>query len=180
MCISRQQGGGSRSGDGWNADRSPGRETMIASELQKPPASRQDVGTTKVLKEEMKLHNRHIPDRELRELDSGDQAYVSEDPSRESKETNKADVEIDAISPLDEKSLPIRAVPTERVEGTKPTVLLVEDNDINLQILIAYMRKEGYEYATARNGLEAFETYRSHPGKFTTVLMGMATSNVIS
>lgn len=41
-----------------------------------------------------------------------------------------------------------------------PKVLLVDDNDINLKIMVTYMRKLGYDYVTATDGLQALERYR--------------------
>jgi hypothetical protein len=51
-------------------------------------------------------------------------------------------------------------------------VLLVEDNEINLKLLIATMRKLKLEHATATNGLEAFNSYKEVHGKFDVVFMG--------
>lgn len=42
-----------------------------------------------------------------------------------------------------------------------PHVLLVDDNDINLQLLVMFMKKQGLSYATASNGLIALEKYES-------------------
>ncbi|GAB7356492.1 hypothetical protein MBLNU459_g7248t3 [Dothideomycetes sp. NU459] len=40
-------------------------------------------------------------------------------------------------------------------------VLLVDDNKINLQLLVTFMKKSGHSFSTASNGLEAFEIYKS-------------------
>jgi CheY-like chemotaxis protein len=40
-------------------------------------------------------------------------------------------------------------------------VLLVDDNKINLQLLVTYIRKSGHAFMTANNGLEALEAYKS-------------------
>jgi hypothetical protein len=61
---------------------------------------------------------------------------------------------------------------TEEKEGLR--VLLVEDNEINLKLLIATMRKLKLEHATATNGLEAFNSYKEKHGKFDVVFMGMS------
>lgn len=58
----------------------------------------------------------------------------------------------------------------------KPHVLLVDDNDLNLQLLSAYVRREGHQYTTAKNGAEAVETYKAHPGKYEIVIIGTSTS----
>ena len=51
-------------------------------------------------------------------------------------------------------------------------VLLVEDNEINLKLLIATMRKLKLDHATAVNGLEAFNSYKDCEGKFDVIFMG--------
>lgn len=39
-------------------------------------------------------------------------------------------------------------------------VLLVDDNKINLQLLVTFMKKSGHNFSTASNGLEALEVYK--------------------
>ncbi|KAF9895370.1 hypothetical protein FE257_000275 [Aspergillus nanangensis] len=56
----------------------------------------------------------------------------------------------------------------------RPFVLLVDDNDLNLQLLCAYTKKENYEYMTAQNGAEAVDVYKAHPGKFRAVLIDIS------
>jgi hypothetical protein len=51
-------------------------------------------------------------------------------------------------------------------------VLLVEDNEINLKLLVAYMRKLKLNHATAINGLEALNAYKEANGQFDVVFMG--------
>ncbi|TGO07030.1 hypothetical protein BTUL_0344g00010 [Botrytis tulipae] len=64
------------------------------------------------------------------------------------------------IAPL---LFPIR---TNRVQDPilplRSQVLLVEDNEINLKLLVMYMRKLKFSYRTAVNGLEAFQLYEVH------------------
>lgn len=40
-------------------------------------------------------------------------------------------------------------------------VLLVDDNNVNLQLLVMFMKKQNMPYATASNGLEALEAYKA-------------------
>lgn len=54
-----------------------------------------------------------------------------------------------------------------------PRALLVEDNEINLRLLVRYMRKLGVDYVTTVNGLEALNIYRAAPDQFDVILMGM-------
>lgn len=59
---------------------------------------------------------------------------------------------------------------TARDEGLR--VLLVEDNEINLKLLVAYMRKLKLDHATATNGLEALDTYKDQEGRYDVIFMG--------
>lgn len=61
--------------------------------------------------------------------------------------------------------------PSQQI-GLARTVLIVDDNEINLRILAAYMKKLAYEYVTARNGLEALEAFMAEPAIFKLILMG--------
>ncbi|KAI4718236.1 hypothetical protein E4T48_05589 [Aureobasidium sp. EXF-10727] len=75
-------------------------------------------------------------------------------------------------SPLDKVSSPALSAPTSGImspsSSTNPDpgkpvrkVLLVDDNRVNLQLLITYMKKSGHAFMTASNGLEALEAYKS-------------------
>lgn len=68
-------------------------------------------------------------------------------------------------------SLTLGAAPP-KPEGLR--VLLVEDNEINLKLLIATMRKLKLDHATATNGLEAFNAYRECGGAFDVVFMDIS------
>ena len=61
------------------------------------------------------------------------------------------------------------------LEATRiiPSVLLVDDNSVNLQLLIALMKKAKFLYFTACNGLEALEAYKAHAKEIQVILMGM-------
>lgn len=49
----------------------------------------------------------------------------------------------------------------DSVGVSQPHVLLVDDNNINLQLLVMFMKKQGIRYATASNGLEALDLYKA-------------------
>lgn len=53
--------------------------------------------------------------------------------------------------------------PNARTQGpdARPMVLLVDDNSINLGLLVMFMKKCGYPYASATNGLEALQAYQA-------------------
>lgn len=52
------------------------------------------------------------------------------------------------------------------------TVLLVDDNDINIRILTAFMKKLGFGYAVAQNGQEALEAFKANSCNIRIILMG--------
>ncbi|RDW79392.1 hypothetical protein BP6252_04030 [Coleophoma cylindrospora] len=56
-------------------------------------------------------------------------------------------------------------------DSERPTVLLVDDNEINLKLLVMYMRKLGYPYRTAVDGLEALEAFKKDPLPLRFILM---------
>jgi signal transduction histidine kinase len=66
------------------------------------------------------------------------------------------------------------AVEVSTMEANKkvPSVLLVDDNDVNLKLLVAFMKKAKFPYHTASNGLEALEVYKTNVGYIPVVLMG--------
>ncbi|CBF74681.1 hypothetical protein AN4113.2 [Aspergillus nidulans FGSC A4] len=81
----------------------------------------------------------------------------------------------DNISLPDEPgTVPEVTAPDGIAENGPPSVLLVEDNPINLNILDAYTKKEGWSSTTAQNGLEAFERFQEHPGKFALVIIDIS------
>jgi hypothetical protein len=51
-------------------------------------------------------------------------------------------------------------------------VLLVEDNEVNMKLLVAYMRKLKLSHSTAINGLEALNMYKEAKGDFDAIFMG--------
>lgn len=54
------------------------------------------------------------------------------------------------------------------------SVLLVDDNAVNLQLLCAYVQKDGYKYKSAKNGAEAVDIYKAHPGEFHVVIIDIS------
>jgi hypothetical protein len=76
----------------------------------------------------------------------------------------------DRVTKSTDPAPPLPLPPTEEKTGLR--VLLVEDNEINLKLLIATMRKLKLDHATATNGLEAFNSYKESEGKFDVVFMG--------
>ncbi|KAK0114689.1 hypothetical protein ONS95_014174 [Cadophora gregata] len=63
------------------------------------------------------------------------------------------------------------AVPAAR---RKPTMLLVEDNPVNMMLLATYMKKNKWEFEKASNGLLALEAFRERPGGFDVIFMDVS------
>ncbi|KAL2816599.1 hypothetical protein BDW59DRAFT_153182 [Aspergillus cavernicola] len=55
-----------------------------------------------------------------------------------------------------------------------PSVLLVDDNTVNLQLLVAVMKKAKFPYLTACNGLEALQLYKSRAKEIQVILMDIS------
>ncbi|RAL08055.1 putative sensor histidine kinase/response regulator [Aspergillus homomorphus CBS 101889] len=62
------------------------------------------------------------------------------------------------------------------IETTKraPSVLLVDDNEVNLKLLVAFMKKAKLSYFTATNGLEALEVFKANAGQIQIILMDIS------
>ena len=57
-------------------------------------------------------------------------------------------------------------------QPNSPTILLVDDNDVNLRLLVAFMKKLRYKYVTAQNGQEAVDSFKENHSQIAIVLMG--------
>jgi CheY-like chemotaxis protein len=100
--------------------------------------------------------------------------------------TNGSELDLDAQQTPTSKSFPQHeklaetndntSQPKEQriLQGKEMCVLLVEDNEINLKLLIATMRKLKITHSTAMNGLEALNTYKSSRGKFDVIFMDIS------
>ncbi|KAJ5660120.1 hypothetical protein N7507_006571 [Penicillium longicatenatum] len=92
---------------------------------------------------------------------------ASESPTEEGETTPKAAVE--------EATPSFPAVdPTPSGEPKTMHVLIVDDNEINVKILVTFLRKMGCSYETASNGLIALEKYMASKKYFDFVLMDIS------
>ena len=57
------------------------------------------------------------------------------------------------------------------MESTKSTLLIVDDEEFNLEILADYLEDEGYGFVTAEDGIKAWNILESEPGHFDAVLL---------
>ncbi|OBT74510.1 hypothetical protein VF21_06909 [Pseudogymnoascus sp. 05NY08] len=54
-----------------------------------------------------------------------------------------------------------------------PKMLLVEDNPVNMMLLATYMKRNGWDYEEATNGLIALQAFQNRPQGFDVIFMGM-------
>ena len=77
-------------------------------------------------------------------------------------------------------AIPQRPGPPSRFNSTLPTwvrskkLLLVEDNEINMMLLVAWADRLKMQYEKAGNGLEAIKAYKASPASFCLVLMDIS------
>ena len=57
------------------------------------------------------------------------------------------------------------------MEEAKPTVLVVDDEIFNLEILVEYLEDAGYKTVTAENGIQALAELEEMPERFSAVLL---------
>ncbi|KAG9240179.1 hypothetical protein BJ878DRAFT_527708 [Calycina marina] len=74
---------------------------------------------------------------------------------------------------LDKEKLEV-ATGVISLQPKRPTVLLVDDNAINLKLLVMYMGKLGFPFKTATDGLEALLTFQNRPGDIKIILMDIS------
>lgn len=60
----------------------------------------------------------------------------------------------------------------------KATVLIVDDEPFNVEIILEYLDEEGYELRTARDGQDAWNQLEAEPGRFDLVLLDRMMPNM--
>ncbi|OKL58128.1 hypothetical protein UA08_06433 [Talaromyces atroroseus] len=75
------------------------------------------------------------------------------------------------LTPLVTEGSPVSKFRNVSKQNNNLHVLIVDDNEINLKVLSAYIRKLGHTYETATNGLIALNKYKESPRSFGLVLM---------
>jgi CheY-like chemotaxis protein len=92
-----------------------------------------------------------------------------------SLKNSRGDVD-DPLSLSEEAAATNHHAPIKKENGTDSnlpsTVLLVDDNDINLKILIAFMKKLKCDYLIAQNGEEALEVFKANFSVIAMIFMG--------
>ncbi|KAJ5416361.1 CheY-like superfamily [Penicillium cf. griseofulvum] len=160
ICTKRQQGQEPLAEGDYNINQYQPRGGVTFKLTESPPVFRVNIETN-CTENEMNFQ-KHKAGKKAR----NDEDRKS-DETENSQHTHLSQNESGAIT------LPIRQGLSKTEEPTL-NVLLVEDNDVNLRILVAHMKKEGYRYTTARNGLEALNIFKAHPTKFGVILMDIS------
>ncbi|KFZ07753.1 hypothetical protein V502_09779 [Pseudogymnoascus sp. VKM F-4520 (FW-2644)] len=57
---------------------------------------------------------------------------------------------------------------------TPPKMLLVEDNPVNMMLLATYMKRNGWDYEEATNGLIALQAFQNRPQGFDVIFMDVS------
>ncbi|KNG50319.1 histidine kinase g7 [Stemphylium lycopersici] len=70
--------------------------------------------------------------------------------------------------PFPSTTTPLSPTHSENGEYFNPSVLLVDDNAINLKLLVVFAKRQNLRYVEATNGLEALETFKSEARSFST------------
>jgi hypothetical protein len=115
--------------------------------------------------------------------------YNHSPPSNEKSPTT-TDLHIPARAPSPyNRSNPPRSIPPippltaprepSSRESRPPYVLIVEDNSVNALILVSYLRKRGYPFAQAENGLLAVQAVQARPEGFDVILMDIQSMALI-
>jgi len=111
-----------------------------------------------------------VPNLETMESLPSDSVTTSNETSEASSNYETAD---SSISFLGEES-PQLDIPQDASSPRKPKMLLVEDNPVNMMLLATYMKKNGWDYDKAENGLIAFQAFQKRPEGFDVIFMDVS------
>ena len=96
----------------------------------------------------------------------------SEHESLEPEFCERCSVLVKTGHSIDRSTSPGQKSSPEHPKGSPATILLVDDNEINVRLLVAFVEKLGYNYLIARNGQEALDSFKEHADKICVILMG--------
>ncbi|KAL3440585.1 hypothetical protein BJX65DRAFT_314661 [Aspergillus insuetus] len=106
-----------------------------------------------------------LPAKPLRNGAAVAHADISVSPTKAAASITTSTLDNGAITEISATLEPIPIV---------PSVLLVDDNTVNLQLLVAVMKKAKFPHFTATNGLEALEVYKAHSREIQVILMDIS------
>lgn len=81
--------------------------------------------------------------------------------------------DMDSVSRWKQEVERISSLNTHEPDCKLPSTLIVEDNPVNLMLLATFLKKKGYPFEKATNGLEAFQAVERRSEAFDIILMGM-------
>lgn len=93
----------------------------------------------------------------------------AESPLEEKQEQTRNGKNPSSTSSMKHKKIELANIALSRL----PHVLVVEDNSVNAMILATFLRKRGYPFAQAENGLLAVQEVHARPRGFDVILMDM-------
>jgi CheY-like chemotaxis protein len=70
----------------------------------------------------------------------------------------------------EETPVHVQSLPNDVIDGSKETILVVEDNVMTREVIVEGLATLNYEVKTAVNGLEAFEIMENHRDDITLVI----------
>ncbi|KAL3473136.1 hypothetical protein BJX99DRAFT_261681 [Aspergillus californicus] len=152
LCIQREDGQGS--------DRAPHTRWVEVSESSQLPL---DIGPRDAPDERMKISKRP----------KANSTDITASQDSDSSSEGRVD-KLNSSAPTSTPAPVNLPVPERDSDNTRPSILLVEDNKLNLQILVAYVKKEGWDCITAKNGLEAVQKFQGNPGRFIMVIIDIS------
>ncbi|KAL2839324.1 hypothetical protein BJX68DRAFT_258908 [Aspergillus pseudodeflectus] len=127
-----------------------------------PPAKTNGVHEPKPSKNILPLS---LPAKPLRTGGTGAHADICVSPIKAAASITTSTLDNGAITEISATLEPVPIV---------PSVLLVDDNTVNLQLLVAVMKKAKFPHFTACNGLEALEVYKAHSREIHVILMDIS------
>ncbi|CAI7581335.1 unnamed protein product [Penicillium manginii] len=96
---------------------------------------------------------------------------------------NRSPIQSPESIKADPKNQNLSELPVQHEEGSpsnntpdphKRSVLLVDDNNVNLQLLCAYAQKDGFTYKSASDGAQAVELFKADPGGFQAIVIDIS------
>ncbi|KAJ5988268.1 hypothetical protein N7481_003478 [Penicillium waksmanii] len=91
-------------------------------------------------------------------------------PETEGPRVDHHQTSLSKLSPQREEGAPGEG----KQDPQKQSVLLVDDNDVNLQLLCVYVQKDGFTYKTAKDGAQAVDIYKANPGSFQVIIIDIS------
>ena len=122
-----------------------------------------DIEASDPPQERMKLSKRPTAET-MGNQERGSSVQDTESPKADSKQPYLSELSLDR-----KEGTPSNDI----TDAQERTVLLVDDNDVNLQLLCAYAQKDAFAYKSAKDGAQAVELFKASPGAYQAIVIGM-------